>query len=174
MQEIRPKNLPSFPALSNFHEINVRAYVVKDEKPGVYFLNIEAQKAISVFIAKAFSGLPYEKASISRTQQGKLFSYASNNNAKDLNMEILYEIDDTPYHNTKLDKWLIERYCLYFNKKDKLYRYEIHHKEWGIKKINLKKIDLHYHIGNLSISEPPDLAHFSEGVNVLAWQRQKV
>lgn len=40
MEKIRPKYLPSFPPISDFDEINIRTYVKKDNKAGVYFLSI--------------------------------------------------------------------------------------------------------------------------------------
>lgn len=175
MQKIRPRNLPALTMISDFHEINLRAYVLKDNKPGVYFLNIEAQKIISVFMARSLSGLPYEKANIQKTQKDNLISYVSENKVKDFKLEALYEIPDAEYEKTELDNWLIERYCLYVDKGHDLYRYQIHHKEWNVKKANLKKIDLQYQIGDLFIKDKqPDLTHFSEGVKVLAWQREKI
>ncbi|HUH26163.1 MAG TPA: DUF2071 domain-containing protein, partial [Flavobacterium sp.] len=47
MQKIRPRLLPSLSFISDFDEINLRTYVVKNGKPGVYFLNIEAGKKLS-------------------------------------------------------------------------------------------------------------------------------
>jgi hypothetical protein len=35
------------------------------------------------------------------------------------------------------DKWLTERYSLYLEEKNELYRYDIYHNEWKIKKINI-------------------------------------
>jgi len=64
MQKIRPRFLPSLAAISDFAEINLRTYIDIDQKKGVYFLNIEAQKSLSAFIARKLSGLPYEKASM--------------------------------------------------------------------------------------------------------------
>ena len=175
MEKIRPRNLPALTAISTFHEVNLRAYVSRDNKPGVYFFNIEAQKTISVLIAKSLSGLPYKKSNISRIQEGDLFSYVSRNKLKDFNLELTYQIDDFPYKKTNLDKWLTERYCLYMSKNGNLFRYDIHHEPWNIRKINLTTLHLQYRIGNLSMEEQqPDIAHFSEGVKVLAWTRQKL
>lgn len=175
MEKIRPRNLPALTAISNFHEINLRAYVFRDNKPGVYFLNIEAQKIISVLIAKSLSGLPYGKADISRTKKEDLFTYVSKNKLKNFNLELSYKIEEGPYKKSNLDVWLTERYCLYINKNGSLFRYDIHHEEWNIKRINLTKLNLQYKIGNLFIKEQrPAIAHFSEGVRVLAWTRQKL
>jgi uncharacterized protein len=175
MQKIRPRNLPALTVISDFHEINLRAYVTKDNKPGVYFLNIEAQKIISVLMARSLSGLPYEKATIQKTREDNLVRYASDNKVKKFKLEALYEISEADYERTDIDKWLVERYCLYVDKGHDLYRYQIHHKEWNVKQAKLKKLNLHYQIGDLSINDKqPDLVHFSEGVKVLAWKREKL
>ena len=174
MEKIRPRNLPVLAAVSTFHEINVRAYVLKDNKPGVYFLNIEAQKIVSVLIAKSLSGLPYEKATISRTQKGNTAYFVSENKAKNFHLDVSYETGSEGYAKTDIDKWLTERYCLYLDKGKNIYRYEIHHEEWDVKKVNIKRINLHYQIGALVIgNRRPDLSHFSKGVQVLAWRRHK-
>ena len=64
MEKLRVKRLPSVPGISDFHEINVRTYVMRDGRPGVYFLSMEAEKQLPVFISKNVSGLPYKKATI--------------------------------------------------------------------------------------------------------------
>src|SRR5687768_14912863 len=46
MENIRSRNLPSFSPISNFHEINIRTYVKKENKTGVYFLSIEGGNRI--------------------------------------------------------------------------------------------------------------------------------
>ena len=51
MNELSPKNLFPLGYVSNFHEINIRTYVKKENKNGVYFINIEAEKVLSSFIA---------------------------------------------------------------------------------------------------------------------------
>ncbi len=88
MQKIRPKNLPSISFISDFAEINLRTYVNNDNKRGVYFLNIEAAKTLSVFIARALSGLPYEKAHIIRTCK----KYTSINAKKGFYLDVEYEV----------------------------------------------------------------------------------
>ena len=45
----------------------------------MYFLNIEAEKQISAFVARTLSGLPYEKSEIKRSS----ISY-SNRNTKEI------------------------------------------------------------------------------------------
>ena len=84
----------------------------------------------------------------------------------------MYEPVDQAYSRTDLDKWLVERYCLYFDKGNSLFRYDIHHPEWNIQRVQLHNLSLKYKIGNLVLAErSPDLAHYSAGVKVVAWPR---
>lgn len=171
MEKIRPKYLPSISFISNFEEINVRTYIDNDNKKGVYFLNIEAGKLLSTFIAKALSGLPYEKSNIKRTEK----RYISKNIKKGFYLNTEFEIKNELQCKTELDKWLTERYCLYLDNENEFYRYDIHHKEWEIKSVEIKQLNLNYKIGDINLSDrQPNLTHYSEGVKVIAWKRQRV
>jgi uncharacterized protein YqjF (DUF2071 family) len=171
MEKISPKFLPPLSFVSTFDEINVRTYVEKDTKKGVYFLNIEAGKALSTFVAKVLSGLPYEKSAIRRIDK----MYRSKNNRKGFHLDTEYDIKTEIKDKSELDKWLTERYCLYLDKGKERYRYDIHHKEWELNTLEIKRLDLNYKIGNLDLSERrPDSTHYSKGVKVIAWKRQNL
>lgn len=171
MEKIRPKFLPSIAFISDFDEINLRTYIDNDNKKGVYFLNIEAGKSLSSFIAKSISGLPYEKSNIKRTVK----SYKSVNSKKGFSLDAEFNIEPALNHKTKLDKWLTERYCLYLDNDHELYRYDIHHKEWQLKGVTIMNLDMAYKIGEINLTaRQPDLAHYSDGIKVIAWKRQKL
>lgn len=170
MEKIRPRNLPSLSFISDFAEINLRTYIENDNKKGVYFLNIEAEKSLSAFIARQLSGLPYEKSNISRTET----KFKSENLNKDFFLDTDFEIKEIVTKKKELDKWLTERYCLYLEEDKTFYRYDIHHKEWEIKNVELKKLKLKYILGNLNLVSKPNLAHYSNGVKVVAWKREKI
>ncbi len=171
MEKLRPNFLPSVRYISDFDEINVRTYIDNEGKKGVYFLNIEAGKTISAFIAKTISGLPYEKAKISRTEN----IYNSNNLKRGFSLNTEFEIKNVVNDKKELDKWLTERYCLYLDKKNELYRYDIHHKEWEIKEVNINSLVLNYKIGEIDLSNlQPTLTHYSEGIKVIAWGRERI
>lgn len=171
MEKIRPKFLPSLSFISDFDEINLRTYIEMDNKKGVYFLNIEAEKLLSTFIAKVLSGLPYEKSNINRTAN----AYLSKNIPKGFYLETEFEIKHELNNKTELDKWLTERYCLYLDKNKEIYRYDIHHKEWKLKNVEIKELNLSYIIGDLNLTEiQPNLSHYSDGVKVIAWKQEKL
>ncbi|MRM84258.1 YqjF family protein [Riemerella anatipestifer] len=171
MEKIRPRFLPSIKCISDFDEVNLRTYVYNGNKRGVYFLNIEAGKSVSSFIAKVISGLPYEKSTINRTDG----LYSSINSNKGFRLHAEYEIEETISDKTELDKWLTERYCLYLDKENIIYRYDIHHKEWEIKKVAINSLNVNYKIGEIDLSNrQPNLTHYSEGIKVIAWKREPV
>lgn len=171
MQKIRPKYLPAVKFISDFEEINLRTYVIKDGKAGVYFLNIEAEKYLSAFVARKLSGLPYEKSNILR--KGNRFT--SQNTLKKFHLEAEFEAKEKLQAKTGLDHWLTERYCLYLEDRNQLFRFDIHHKEWEIKNVEIKKLNLSYQLkNNYPINGKPDFIHYSEGVKVLAWRKVKI
>jgi uncharacterized protein YqjF (DUF2071 family) len=165
MQRIRPRFLPAWAPVSDFHEINLRTYVVKDGKAGVYFLNIEAQKRVSAYISRLLSGLPYERASMSRSQQ----RYRSENARKGFHLDVEFNIGVDVTSKSELDTWLTERYCLYLEQAGTVHRYDIQHAPWQLRHVDVSLHHLHYQVGQLVFDAKPDLAHYSAGVQVLAW-----
>jgi uncharacterized protein YqjF (DUF2071 family) len=171
MQKISPKYLPPFAPISDFHEVNLRTYVINDGKPGVFFISIEAQKRISAFLSRRISGLPYE-TSVIRREKGK---YSSSNLMKDFLLEIEYAVKESIEAKSTLEKWLTERYALFLEDNGKVYRYDIHHLEWKIRAIEVKKLKTNYTLPGLDLSyKKPDLVHYSDGIEVIAWQRVRV
>ena len=168
MQNIKPRLLPAFAPISDFHEINLRTYIENDSKKGVYFLSIEAEKVISTFIARTLSGLPYEKSDILRSDS----VYTSKNVKRGNSLHLKYSIEQADNPKTDLDRWLTERYCLY-NKTDAgLFRFDTHHAEWKLDKLVLDETSINYKIGNFNLKPSNiDCVHYSKGVDVLSWKK---
>ena len=175
MHCIRLRYLPSFPPISNFHEINLRAYVTFDNKPGVYFFSIEASKRLSALISRTLAGLRYEYASINFGRVGEMCRYHSFNKSQGFRMEAEFEIFEHEVSKNAIDNWLTERYCLYNDEGNRRYRYEIHHQPWQVKRIMMNTLNLHYQAGALTLHDrSPDLLHYSPGVKVIAWKRELI
>ncbi len=170
MEKVRPKNLPAFSPISNFDEINIRTYVKSNNKAGVYFLSIEAGSNLSCKIAKAISELPYRYSKVNRNEG--LFESSNPKFGDRLTLE--YQIGNTKNNKTELDKWLTERYALFQDTSQSINEFEIHHLEWPIDEIKLKDIKslLSKILKNL-ITNNPQLSHYSKGVKVIAWGKNK-
>lgn len=169
MEKIRPKNLPYFPPISDFNEINIRTYVKSKNKNGVYFLSIEGGKNLSCIIAKEISELPYRFSEIKRTYK----KYRSENSEFNDRIDIEYAIGKNLTQKTELDKWLTERYALFQDTRDSINEFEIHHLEWPINEIDIQKLELNYPRFEKLINEQPSKIHYSNGVKVLAWRKIK-
>lgn len=170
MQNIRMRNTPAISIVSDFEEINLRTYVSHEGKQGVYFLSIEAGKAISAWLAKTLSGLPYEKSQIKRSDT----FCSSKQISKGYFLETEFEVTQKIYEKTDFDLWLTERYCLFVDHKEITYRYDVHHDAWKLKNLNLKSLRLNYQLGNMKLNDLPIKTHFSEGIKVLAWKKIKL
>lgn len=122
-------------------------------------------------MAKILSGLPYEKADIKRTDK----VLVSTNTQKGFYLDTEFIVKERLQNKSELDKWLTERYCLFLDKGNELHRYDIHHKEWEIKAVELRRLNLHYKIGDIDLTKrQPNVTDYSDGVKVIAWQRQKL
>lgn len=170
MNRIRPRLLPAVPWVSDFHEINVRTYVRQGERGGVYFLNIEAGKQQSVLLARLLSGLPYEQAKIIR-QENACRSY---NRQKGFRLDLQYETGEKIQEVSAADTWLCERYGLYLHKGGQLFYYPVHHLPWELYGIRFRNSLVSYGFGDILLDKAPDLAHYSPGVQVLAWPKKPV
>jgi uncharacterized protein YqjF (DUF2071 family) len=169
MERIRPRFLPAFPPISNFHEINVRTYIRHQGKPGVYFLSIEGQKFISCAIAKFISNLPYRAASMQRSPG----EFHSTHSGMHDSCSLRYQVGDVIEHKTPLELWLTERYALYLDGPGFIDTFEIHHIEWPLNQILLPEIKISYpRFGNM-LKREPVLSHFSPGVRVIAWRKKR-
>lgn len=170
MEKIRPKNLPAFPPISNFHEINIRTYVKLNNKAGVYFLSIEGGKKLSCKIATELSELPYKFSNIKRTEN-TYESYSSELNNK---LYLNFSLGKSITKKSTIDKWLTERYTLFQDSDKSINEFEIHHLKWPISEIRFDTIDINYPKFKNLINNYPERANYSTGVTVLAWGMNKI
>lgn len=168
MQSVRPRNVPAFAPVSDFHELNVRTYVRYEGKPGVYFLSIEAAKLLACFVAKTMSRLPYRYAAISRSPD----SFQVRNQRSGTHFKLNFSKGPAIPDKQPLDLWLTERYALFQDAGAYLNTYEIHHSEWPLQELKIRSLAIHYPGFAAFGFGTPDLCHYSPGVPVLAWGKK--
>jgi uncharacterized protein len=137
MWGVRPTFLPPVPILSWSHELNVRTYVHLDGVPGVWFFSLDANNRPAVLGARLAFGLPYFHARMSLEQRGRTLRFASrraHSRAAPAEFEATWTVgDELPQPEPgSLDFFLIERYCLYSVRAEKLYRVQIFHRPWPL------------------------------------------
>ena len=169
MNNIGIRNLPKVPYISDFYEINIRVYITCNGKPSVYFLNMEGSKRSSCKILKAVSKFPYQYSKMSRDNT----IYISKNKTFNDIFNIEYNIEDTLIKKDKTDLWLTERYAVFQDYKNHIIEYDVHHIEWPMQSIMIKKLNLNYPRFSHLINNHPDKIHYSSGVQVLTWDKRK-
>ena len=180
MSGVTFRPFPALPWLSAFPELNLRLYVEHHEKPGVWFLSLDAARHIAVWIAQTFFHLPYFHADMNIEMLEDSYQYQSIRKRKgqSISFESTYKPTSEKYRTESgsLEHFLTERYCLYASDPHgNIYRTEVHHKPWP-----LQKAEADFHTNQLAdphgipLNGPPTLLHFSKKLDVITWMPEKI
>jgi uncharacterized protein YqjF (DUF2071 family) len=177
MSGIRARGLPAMARFSRFPELNVRTYVTRDGKPGVFFFSLDAASLAAVRAARALYRLPYFHARMSVTEKDGWVAYWSDRRNSPAEFRGRYR----PVAPVRLREpgtlahWLSERYCLYTVAKERVFRAEIHHEQWPLQDAELE-LDLNTMLQASRISPPAQspLLHFSKKLEVLIWMLREI
>lgn len=176
MTGIRFRLLPPLPGFSAFGELNVRTYVRRDDRPGVWFFSLDAASVTAVEVARRWFHLPYYRADIRFGHAGEEVSYESLRTDKRgaaLELRARYgptgpELRAEP---GSLEQWLTERYCLYSRSPEgRLFRGEIHHLPWPLQpaRAELATNTMARPLG-LELAEPPASLLFARRIDTVVW-----
>jgi uncharacterized protein YqjF (DUF2071 family) len=171
---LRP--LPDLPWVSAFPELNVRVYVERDGKPGVWFLSLDAANPVAVWGARRFFHLPYHLAGMSVVEHAGAIRYRSRR--KGAEFVARYRPTSDVYRAARgtLEHWLTERYCLYALAPDgSLWRNDVHHPHWPLQSAEVEILEntmLAPH--GLEVEGPPALVHFARRLDVIVWDPERV
>ena len=116
MTGVMRRPFPDVPWMSAFPELNVRLYVERDGKPGVWFLSLDAANPLAVWAARRFFHLPYWYARMTLTPPATNTASAPNGAAiPATKFTADYRPTSPPYEAGPgtLESFLVERYCLY-------------------------------------------------------------
>lgn len=169
VRKLRPRYIPSLSLLSDFHEVNIRTYVKRNDKPGIWFLSLEAQKSGSAAMGRLMAGLNYLKSSIVHEQN----FHESFNRNHNYYIKARYKPDNGICLKSDLDRWLTDRFSLYHEMSGTIYSNDIHHRDWPLKTVAMEEMEMAYRYGDFLIGNDPDLAHYSDGIKVLTWGKKR-
>ena len=175
MQGVMRRPLPDLPYFSAFPELNVRLYVEAEDRPGVWFLSLDAGNAFAVWAARRFFHLPYFHSRMSLGGLPAEVQFKSSRLARPrgIEFEATYRPTGEPYESKagSLEHWLTERYCLYTQSPGgTIYRAEVHHHPWSLQQAeaSFTRNDL-FQSHEIDIKGPPALLHFSRRLDVVVW-----
>jgi uncharacterized protein len=171
MSGIRPRFLPALPWISAFEELNVRTYVVRDGKPGVFFFSLDAANPVAVRIARPVFHLPYFDAKMSLKYDGDWIDYRStrtDRGAPSAEFSARYRPTGPVFRVApgSLEEWLTERYCLYAqDRSGRVWRTEIHHPPWPV-----QPAECEFLVNTMTaLPETKPLLQFSRQLDIVAW-----
>lgn len=180
MSDVHPRGVPSIPWLSAFAELNVRTYVVAEDRPGVYFFSLDAANPVAVAIARSFFYLPYLNASMRCVLTGDTVAYTSrrtDRRAAPAELIGMYRPVGPVFfpHSGTLEHWLTERYCLYTEHRGTLYRGEIHHAPWPLQPAEAEFTrNTMARSHGIDLPRTAPLLHYSHLQEVVVWPLQPV
>ena len=160
------------PVLSTFPELNVRTYVTRGGKPGIWFFSLDTASRPAVEGARRLYRLPYFHARMSAERRGRHVDYASSR--RDSPRPYVFEASYRgigeafePAAGT-LEHFLTERYCLYARDGSQLHRAEIHHPPWRIREAEAEIALNTMPPDGLELHGEP-LLHLAERQDVVIW-----
>jgi uncharacterized protein YqjF (DUF2071 family) len=165
---LRARGLLPLPYTSSFRELNVRTYVTRDGKPGIWFFSLDASSQLAVEAARRLYRLPYFRADITVRHRGEEILYdCSRDEGKAFSAS--YGPDGEVFNAEpgSLEHFLTERYCLYAQHRGSLHRAEIHHRPWPLQPADAS-VALNT-MPPLEVSEVDPLVHYSERQDVVIW-----
>lgn len=177
---LRVRRCPRIPFISRFHELNVRTYVVRDGKPGVWFFSLDAASTPAVWGARAWYHLPYYRTRILLDKGGEQITYTACRRPRSPTSPRLHcqyvplgspgQVDDP------LARWLTERYCLYAaDGHNSLYRAEIHHPPWPLRPARAV-FQENTMLSGQGLPQPAGepLVHFADRLEVAIWAPERL
>lgn len=181
MSGIRPRGAPAVPLLSQFPEINVRTYVVAEDKPGVWFFSLDAGNPVAVALARSLFHLPYFNARFTVARLGDTVEYSNHRthrNAPPATFTATYGPTGSPYHARQgtLEHWLTERYCLYTTGRGgRLARCDIHHQQWTLQaaQATITRQTLTTAAG-IALPDTAPVLQYSHRLQIVAWPLRPV
>ena len=178
---LHARAMPAFPPVSVFPEINVRTYVRREGKGGVFFFSLDAGSTLAVWGARAMYGLPYHRADFEVARDGARVRYVCRRRALGAvvaRFEAEYEPSGPaePAPTGSLAAWLTERYCLYtVSSRGVIHRAEIHHAPWPLQPATADiRVNTMAAASDLRLPDRAPLLHFAQRLDVHVWLPTRV
>ena len=128
---LRARGLLPLPIVSSFRQLNVRTYVTRDGKPGIWFLSLDASSQVAVEGARRLYRLPFFRATITVRRRGERTCYdCARDDGRAFSGSYAPSGPGFRAEPGSLEQFLTERYCLYAEDDGRLFRAEVHHRPW--------------------------------------------
>lgn len=167
MKKVRPRFLPAIPWLSNFMELNVRAYVHDEQgRPGVWFFSLDCDQPIAVELARKFFHLPYQHARMEVV--GPVYKCQRKGKPETARYDFTPYVSEEVAKPGSIEFFLLERYLLFSQTRTgRLKSGQVHHPPYTFSRTPIQQSDTWpIHWDGFEIGGNPVSALVSTGVDV--------
>jgi uncharacterized protein len=176
LRGLHPRCLPPLRRVSQFLETNVRTYVRRGSRGGIYFFSLDATSRVAVHSARHLNDLPYRHAQGRIWVSDRSIEYAINRTDAGhppARLEARYGPRGTGFEPApgSLEYFLVERYCLFaIDKQGDVMRTDIHHRPWRIHPAEAGLLHSDLVPRSLEPLAEEPLLHVARRQDVLVWR----
>lgn len=167
--EVRPAWLPHVPGVSALTEVNFRTYVRRHERPGIYFLGMQADNRWSIRLARLLTPLPYVHAPLDYRRRGARYVLRQEQSPDHSPpLSLAFECGEPTQEAAagSHDAWLLERYRLFaVDARRGLVEAQVRHAPWQVQAVRLLADSGRGNTFGPAPARQPDAMHFSAGVS---------
>lgn len=180
MNRVRARGAPTLPGMGTFPELNLRTYVRREDRAGVWFLSLDASSALAVRLARMGFGLPYFDAQLSMIEEGERVTFAhrrTQRGAWPAELRVVYQPSSEVLVNPpgSLEYFLTERYSLYSWRRGQLLLGEVAHAPWPLRQAQAEfEINTLWDQLHLPAPGTQPLLHASRALRTVAWEPRPV
>jgi uncharacterized protein YqjF (DUF2071 family) len=176
MEDVAPRGLPAPPLAGAFNEVNVRTYVRRDDRPGVWFFSLDAGSRIAVEGARRFFHVPYLWAAMSIARDRDVIEYRSvrrDRRAPPASLDLRYR-PIGPVRTAEpgsIDAWLTDRLRAYsIDGAGRILRTEIRHPPWPLQPAEAElRVESLAAALRIELPTVPSRLAYSSRLDVRAW-----
>jgi uncharacterized protein YqjF (DUF2071 family) len=177
LTKLRLRGLPPLPSLA-FGQLDVFTYVNLGGRPGLWLHTVDTSSRVLAEAAKRSHRLPAHYAEFAFSAEGTPHAGTPGDGAyavvrDDLAFEARFRVTGRPFapRPGSLEHFLTERYCLYTSDGGRLYRAELHHPPWSLRRARAS-IDRNT-LAPIALEDDPLVLH-SEYQDLLVWSLEEI
>ncbi len=173
MARVHLRDLLPIPDLGDFPELNVRTYVVRDGKPGVWFVSLDVPSHLNAWIGRHVFHLAYDVAGMHMTDTGGHIDFVSDRERGTAQFSADYTAaaGAAPAAPGSLEQFLAERYCMYtLSHEQRLKRADIEHRPWQLRPVDVNVLQNTVLQGDhITVTGQPARAMYADWLENVVW-----